>query len=60
MIVHWTFFTDDRGRWRITQPTWQEAFRFMDSLVAQTDDEGCPIFREVCYQRLPEGVAPTA
>lgn len=59
-MIHWTIWTDDSGRWRSQKPSWREAFEFMDTLVALTDDHGNSLFREVCYQRLPEGVVPTA
>lgn len=57
-MVHWNIWTTkaDGVKHHRRQPSWQSAFRFMDDLV---DDPG-ERFTSVCYQRLPEGVWPTA
>lgn len=60
-MIHWNIWTDANGvRHEAQRDSWQIAFQFMDALVATTNPDGTPRYRQVCYQRLPEGVAPTA
>lgn len=60
-MIHWNIWTDADGRRHQEQrPSWQEAFRFMDDMVSVAPDANGNRPRVICYQRLPEGVAPTA
>ena len=54
-MVHWHIWIDpDGNRWETIYPTWQVAFHYMGVAVKV---EGTKLS---CYQRLPDGVAPTA